>query len=311
MPVVGDVLVGDDADLFLYGGAHRVFEHALGTLVPSASSFAAFRANVEGRRRYCEQRGVAYQHIVFPDKQTSLLMQYEGRELVSLGRLYTEKVGPIFSFPLAAFRAKPRAFHLTDTHWNGVGQVRAACAVLRGFGWPEQELQLLAERMESEIVSTGRFYGDLGKKLEPKQGEERFRYNAPPSVVIAKNDLDAGNEGFIKLSYNAAAPDRRLLIYGDSFAQIAIEPLSVVFRTILFLRTRFFHPELADQVCPTHIVTSNVERYLAHVASDDERPAFFLMPLLKGRSVASDAQFAKLCNAMLSYGREPYRRVFG
>jgi hypothetical protein len=311
MPVVGDVLVGEDGDLFLYGGAHRVFEYATGLISPQEASFANLMANLEKRRAYCAERGVAYQHVVFPDKQSCLLTQYEGSEIRSLGRVYTERLGPVFGFPLQAFRAKPRAFHLTDTHWNGLGQIRAMSAVLEGFGWPEAEREELAERLQGQIVSMGGFYGDLGKKLDPRRGEVRFRYNAPESVLIAMNNLDAGNDGFMKLAYNPEAPDRRLMICGDSFAQIAVEPLSAVFRTILFLRTRHFHPEVAEQMQPTHVLTSNVERYLAHVQSDEDRHSFFMMPLLKGRTVSADLQFAQVCNAMLSYGREPYRRVFG
>jgi hypothetical protein len=311
MTVVGEVLVGEGGDLFLYGGAHRVFEYATGRITPPESSFANLKANLALRRKYCAERGIVYQHVVFPDKQSSLLSQYEGREIVSLGRLFIERLGPIFGFPLPAFRVMPRAFHLTDTHWNGVGQIRAMAAVLTGFGWPDSEQRELVSRLERQIVSMGGFYGDLGKKLDPRQGEERFRYNAPESTLIAMNNLDAGNDGFMKLAYNPEAPDRRLLICGDSFAQIAVEPLAAVFRTILFLRTRFFHPEIAEQMQPTHLLTTNVERYLAQVHSDENRQSFFLMPMLKGRAVSADPQFAQMCNAILNYGREPYRRVFG
>jgi hypothetical protein len=309
--VLGEVLVWPDGNLFLFSGAHRVFEFATGQAQPRAGSVLTFASNIEARRRYCTDRGVAFQHIVFPDKQTSLIPEYGGRPLLSLGRMYREQLGDVFTLPVEDYQARTDAFLRTDTHWSGRGQLLAMAAVLRAFGWPDEDLSGLLAKEEGKIVSVGHVCGDLGRKLEPKQGEERFRYQVTERVVVATNKLDAGNDGYMKLAFNPDAEDRRLLIYGDSFAQIAVEPLTAVFRLVLFLRTRFFHPEFVEQMQPTHVLTTNVERYLSQVDSDDRRPAFFMMPLLRGRSVSGDVHFAKLCSAILSYGREPYRRMFG
>jgi hypothetical protein len=309
--VVDEVLVWPDGNLFLFSGAHRVFEFATGKAQPKAGSIQTFASNVEARRKYCSGRGVFFQHMVFPDKQTSLIPAYDGKPLLSLGRHYRERLGDAFVFPEEDYRGQSDAFLRTDTHWSGRGQLLAMCAVLRAFGWPDEGLSALMAKEQERIVSLGHVCGDLGRKLEPKQGEVRLRYQGGERVVVATNNLDAGNDGFMKLAFNRDAEDRRLLIYGDSFAQIAVEPLAAVFRLVLFLRTRFFHPEFVEQMQPTHVLTTNVERYLAQVDSDEQRPAFFMMPLLKGRAVSGDVQFAKLCSAILSYGREPYRRAFG
>ena len=41
--------------------------------------------------------------------------------------------------------------------------------------------------------------------------------------------------------------ENRLLLFGDSFGRHCLAALSLFFREILFIRTRFFHPEIVAQ----------------------------------------------------------------
>jgi hypothetical protein len=59
---------------------------------------------------------------------------------------------------------------------------------------------------------------------------------------------------------------------------------------------------------PTHVVSSNVERYLPHHPTDQEAPHALLIPQLLGKPLAPDAGFYPALNAQLRPGTPIYDR---
>ncbi|TOL26640.1 hypothetical protein CGI02_10275 [Vibrio parahaemolyticus] len=50
--------------------------------------------------------------------------------------------------------------------------------------------------------------------------------------------------------------------------------LSLVYKRVIFCRTRYFHKEVFDNINPDIVLTGNAERYLSHVNSDDRAALF-------------------------------------
>ena len=101
----------------------------------------------------------------------------------------------------------------------------------------------------------------------------------------------------------------RLAFFGDSFGRHICKFLQFWFREIVFVRSPWFHPEMTALFRPHHVVTQNVERYLAAVPSDDRRPHFLLLPHLKGEPYAPPVEFVRQMSACLAVGRREYDQM--
>ena len=69
----------------------------------------------------------------------------------------------------------------------------------------------------------------------------------------------------INKTENIDLGSRRLALFGDSFAKACIKYLSFYFDQIMYVRSPFIIEELASKFQPSHIITSNAERYLSSV----------------------------------------------
>ena len=101
----------------------------------------------------------------------------------------------------------------------------------------------------------------------------------------------------------------RILAFGDSFSRDLSTLLSSFFFQVVFLRTPFYHPDVAAQKRPTIVIAEHVERYLSKALPDEDRPNFLLIPLLKDGAYRPSTEFASAFSAILSFGRPPTSRL--
>jgi SAM-dependent methyltransferase len=150
--------------------------------------------------------------------------------------------------------------------------------------------------------------GDLGSKLDPPVDSlETFALTNWKKFYF-RNDIPGGNNGGVDIYFSPQALfAKRLLWFGDSFGRETVRFLSYFFSEILFLRTPFYHNDIVEQMCPDLIISSNVERYLASVVPDENRPLFFMYPFLTGRRYEPSSDFAEAFSAILSYPRPNYK----
>jgi hypothetical protein len=150
--------------------------------------------------------------------------------------------------------------------------------------------------------------GDLGSKLgAPVGNKEKFVAIDWP-LRSFHNDLQ-GNDGIVDIYFSKnGLYSLRVLCFGDSFGRSFCRLASYFFSEITFLRTRYLHEEIVDQIQPDIVLSENVERYLDFCTSDEERPSFFMLPHLIGKSYNPNASFAEAFSAVLSYPRLPYKR---
>ncbi|MDB2407699.1 hypothetical protein N9W17_04140 [Jannaschia sp.] len=298
----GDVHVGRDGYLFLSGGRHGVFRLFSGEANPTASSPSTFIQNQAARAEACAQDGRAYRMVVFPEKCVTLADRIEGQgELSSLyERHYRDGVDAASGladrviYPLAELAGIDAPFDRTDTHLSIAG-AEAVARRLVGDLLPDQQEALaagIADNSKEREVS-----GDLGSKFDPPVTELRRVLPRPASQRMASNGIRGGNDGIlVLLEAPDSSTDATLLIFGDSFFRAMLPMLGLVWRRIVFCRTRFFHPEMVRAMKPDHVLGGVAERYLSRCEPDAMRPHFLAYPLILGRATDPDPDFPEMWN---------------
>ena len=79
-----------------------------------------------------------------------------------------------------------------------------------------------------------------------------------------------GNTNNVRLDFNAqAVSKKRLLIFGDSFMKQTLKFFAAAFREVLYIRSSVFQYDIVEMYAPDVIISSNAERYLSLVESDE------------------------------------------
>ncbi len=303
------VLFGEDGELYLAHGGHSVLDFATGRRQVSDEMFAIFEANVLGRAARCAAYGAKYLHLIFPDKQSVVRERFPFNNPVCLGLLYDQNCPSVSKHVrnlTEVLRREPSAvFKKTDTHLNDYGMALAASMIVETI--TGQQRSTVLEQFTSRPVAVQTAAGDLGMKVVPQLQSEDRSIIANWPLHFFSNGVGFGNDGLIDIYVSPSSLSKiRLVWFGDSFGRGCVRLLSLFFREIVFLRTRYFHEEIVFQIRPDVVVTENVERYLDVVAPDEEAPPFLLYPLLKGLAYAPSASFCEAMAAILSYPRSTY-----
>ena len=304
------VMFGSDGYLFLLDGGHHVFDLLLGLRKVAEQSYANFADNISRRAAICQRAGVGYLHVIYPNKHAVLTEQFPVTDPFRLAELYLDRSAELRErvlYPRPLLQpAKPAAFLKTDTHLTEMANVLATGAIVQrliGESQTEHVHRVLTFYKWGESVWTG----DLGGRFDPKLSERQRVLRGRWPFKWFHNDMTGGNDGIVDLLFSPQAIYRkRILVFGDSFSRNLASILSYFFMEVVFLRTRFFHDEMFEQIKPDFVITSNVERYLSSVDSDEARPPFLLYPYLNELNYAPDKAFAEALAAVLSYGRSPY-----
>jgi len=309
--VYGEVAIGRRGHLFLVGGAQSVLAYALGEMNIKPGIKRLFKENLEGRRNFCESVGARYCHIVCPDKHSVLRSEFPFTVKVQVGELFKGLFGDLFIYSreeLASCSAGD-SYWRTDSHWNLQGKLVFARKALEEFGFREEAIQPVFKEIIKDSTHEQQFCGDLGRKLQSKPHETGPSLRRAAHILHYSNHA-YGNNGTTMVSLNLRAPSGRLLMLCDSFAMGCIDIFSLFFREILLVRTPFFHYELARDFRPSHVLSSNVERYLPNTPTDREAPVGLLFPHVLGKALAPDVGYYPALNAQLRPGTLVYERFF-
>lgn len=298
------VIEGSEGFLYLRGGKQRVLDFLTGVSEIPPHAFERFERNLEMRAAYAKRVGARYLHCVAPDKHSVVRAHFPIPIRCITGEAFGEKVKTPFMFPVDALRDCPASFGYlkTDTHMNFEGRLAFAQLILRQLGMDMALVESRRETLAGLKRTFPHFSGDLGSKLNPPQTEKAdigVQLDRHGGVLHYSNYI-VGNNGLIAAHFNLESTTKdRLLIFGDSFVLHCLPMLSLFFRETLFLRTPYFHPELSDAFQPTHILTSNAERYLPNTSNDLDAPLGLLMAALSGKPWTTDLMPIQAINAAL------------
>lgn len=298
MKLEDGIIEGRDGYLFLTGGAHAVADFLSGRRQPAPASIVAFVANLRARRAFCKARDLPFATWIFPEKLYCLRDLVP--ELGTIQSLYLTAYRPamddataaIVSYPIEALDGRPRCFLMTDTHYSPLGDMIMAGQVLERLAPGAGQALRRAARMAA--TDRRKVAGDLGSKLTPPRRETVKELEPLRPHRIGSNGI-VGNQGAMFLVDSPeSTTDQTLLIFGDSFFRLLLPHLAVHYRRIVLCRSSYFHAEIVEAVAPAAILCGMAERYLSECASDDGRPHFLSIGLLRQKRSTPDTVFAEL-----------------
>jgi hypothetical protein len=298
-----DVARGPDGTLFLIGGQQNVLAYVSGAKRLNPLVIRTMKGNLTRRRDRCERMGARYVHMLCPDKHTAMPERFPYPIEVPIGRIYHDACEGLLEFPVEELRAiePTRGYRRTDTHWDSAGMIEFVRLTLLRLGIDDATFREAMPAIRALEVRKRAYCGDLGRKLTPRQLELGLLMNKPENSIYLSNNI-VGNTGGIRVFINFDAPFERLLVFGDSFILGCLGLFSLFFKEVFAVRTAYFHPELLGLFKPTHVVTSNVERYLPRIPSDKKAPIALLLAFLHKKRLAPHEQFYQGVNALLRQG---------
>ncbi len=262
--VENGVLFGHEGELFLAHGGHSVLDIATGRKQIDPAMFAVFEQNILGRAEISKSYGARYLHVIFPDKQSVLRDRFPFPDPVCLGLLYQHHCPQVSGHILnltSMLREQTRpVFKRTDTHLNDYGIALACADILEAVTGQHQDLlKSLLNCPKKELAVPG----DLASKLQGQPPENEVYFQPDWPIRFFSNSISFGNDGLIDIYISPKSiGTTRLLWFGEFFGRGCVKFLSLFFREIVFLRTRFLHDEMVFQLRPDVVVTQNAERYL-------------------------------------------------
>jgi alginate O-acetyltransferase complex protein AlgJ len=276
---------GQDGWLFLTGGSNFVihlYQRDSGHLPDRA--LEAWRDAIIDRKRRCDQLGIAYAHMVVPEKITiyghKLSSPIVDPDLAPSIRLATalqiDPAAPDYLDlvqPMRARRDEVDLYWRTDTHWTPAG-FRLAHDVLcdrLGLKKPSD--------LEDHCVAEGGRLMDLGVKLDPPAWEHvrvvswlkhasRVYENEVARLLetpVYGGAIHVGSRAIFK---NSRAPNKhRLMLVGDSFSSVGANALTAMlaetFEHVDFIWATNVDWRIVRREKPDFLITQMAERYMA------------------------------------------------
>lgn len=252
--------------------AQRQFSHFIGEKELDKKMQQNFRKNIFLNNDFCKSEGIVYKHIVFPAKIPSF------RKLFAEHGIHVEpmfrKVHDLENVVYPISRLNPEIdFYKSDTHNSDNGKLKLCDNLVSDLGAEIISNKALFEKRE--------FKGDLAQKLGLESTEEDkfvgFEDLNIGSFSFSTSKALAGNMGRIIFNYNSGAKYKsRILLFGDSFIQGLIPILNFYYEEIFYFRRPYVIQDIAKNLSPDIIVTSNAERYLASVPDASLCQPYFL-----------------------------------
>lgn len=287
-----DVHRGRDGWLFLAGGSNHVFD-----LFNEKGGFdeqknIAWSSLLKERFARARMFGADYMHMVVPDKAT-LYADKSGLEGIgfansALRRHYDlarrSGFGELIDCvtPMARQKRRRDLFYKTDSHWNYQGCLCAYLEFCRMAG------AIPAAHVLASPFQAGMALLDLGSRLTEQPREEfrvytffsRAKRVFANAMVDYKERNNCENDGRLHVGSqvvfrndDAAADPRRVILFGDSFAEYRTHLLTGMLAET-FSETHFVWSSAIDWSYvaahkPDLLATEMAERFLTILPQDD------------------------------------------
>lgn len=316
--IENEVLFGRNGELFLAGGAHSILKFMRGAEI-SATGTRLLHDNLVRRRVLSAQYGARFLHLIAPEKYVVYPQNLPLVQAGFMAQAYLKAGHTDAIYPIETLRnpRRGRSYPLTDTHWTPHGILAIVEMLALRCGMPAETVEAIGQKVSDEIREDGTiFYGDLGRKIEPKQGEPLLRFGTEFHCRVHENGMGHDftspiNDGrMVVIEAEQACSDQVLLLFGDSYLYHALELMALFFRRIVFTRTRFFHEELVQMVRPDVVISQMAERYMGSVTSDEVAPPFFMIPYLLNRPLTMTQEAALALTRVLCGPRKFDPAVF-
>jgi alginate O-acetyltransferase complex protein AlgJ len=282
---------GEDGWLFLRTGENHVERFFTEASYFSYAEIARWCALLDERKQRLKNQGIAYFHMIAPDKITVYSNKF-GRSLPhfnsrpssvlpnALGSIGLRDIYIDVAPDLIKERDNDLLYLKTDTHWTFAGALVAARSICRA-------MQLKCPDFGHRPLLTYSSALDLGEKLDPPADESVavFEFLAPAELTYANclvnlsSSFGQYRSGLLRGSHviyrNERAPnDLTLVLFGDSFCELPqvllTGMLAQVFREVHFMWSNSIDFGYVAEIRPDIVLTEIAERFVK-TFPDDER----------------------------------------
>ncbi|MCL1797166.1 MAG: hypothetical protein FWG24_02420 [Eggerthellaceae bacterium] len=245
--------------------------------------------NLSLMQGYSRARGSEFVFVVAPNKSSLypgympyyyLGQQNENRQLL---QACLEEKGVSYLDLFGLFVAEDEELYcLTDSHWNNVGALKVANALLDACD--------KAEAVVESSFTDDAFVGDIERMLYPKTARPEPLLVFSTGDWHGDNDASSVEDAFIKTvaDSGAARADAgtaagtttsgdTLLMFRDSFGNSLIPLMAPEFETAYFSKYVPYDFTQIETLKPTHTIVERAERHVGLLA---EAPAVLLAPSL-------------------------------
>ena len=311
--VINNVLIGHDNQLFLHEGNYNQFSFLSGKEVVSTASKHNFISNLNKRKDFARQHNIEFLHIVFPCKPLVLRHSCPEPYRSNIRSLFLHSYSPLFPerdhqkervlYPLSALikrQIEQDCYWKNDTHINAEGQLCIYQEIGKYIQGLRSNFPLL--RIREQLRQ-----GDLGLMLGDQEPLPSLCFPWLGELLQFSNTKElAGNAGDIVIVSNPLSQSkRRLVLFGDSFIKTMMHLFACDFRTILYIRGPYFQPDIINLFEPDVLITSETERYLAGVDSDNNGSSLLLSSIQSSAEYQPTKDFKEAFAAQLSHRSHP------
>jgi len=273
------VLIGSEGWLFLQNDANDSVGQYVGDVALSEQAVEGWHAFFRSVAAARAEFGFAFVQLFAPGKESVYDAFYPHRDRRSAQRpidavLALVPVDIPACYPADLLRpvpGRPHSYDKGDHHWNAVGGAIAGVAALRMVGCELPDPLSLGHR---EVAT----FGDLDSKISPRPLGTRL-YALRSRDVRVTFDSMCQNHGNVMISMNETAPDRSLLILGDSFGNYIQPALANCFRRIIRVHGHALDRRILEFARPDYVLSEMAERFVLRAPPDPD--AFDVTTLMR------------------------------
>ncbi len=271
----GKVVRGKDGWLFLDDDTNEVMRQQRGELLFTEQQLGDWRALLDERARWLQQRGVPYYllvppnpHSIYPDKLPFDIAPGTPRPVAQLIKhLEDDPASASLLYPLEELveRRDEPVYSKTGTHWTDLGAFVAyeALVDLIGDGTPVRRLTPADVTFHEEMAP-----GGLGRKVTPPEASTQI-YGRP---IDPAAHMKVDNRVFLnghRIEYECPPAGATVcLVFGDSFAHAMLPFLAESFGRVVFAHLATLDRLLVTEIKPDIVVSILNERFLIRVPVD-------------------------------------------
>ncbi len=271
--------------LFLTGGSNHV-QQLFTEAGTSALNLDGWVEIITARQERARQNRYVHLHVLAPDKLAIYPEYFDGDLNAGPGRALMQKLTEAGATqaiidlwePLRRAKTEGLIYWKTDSHWTTLGHWAACKEICLRLGIAAGD-----PLIEGPVQLALR---DLGAKVRPLQPEltQGLRFTAASTRTWrnelvafkeqAKRDNDMGLHvgSAVEFSNPEAVDRRRVLLFGDSFAEYReghlTHMLSKYFSTVRFVWSVSIDYRVVEVFSPDILLTENTERFLTYVPDD-------------------------------------------
>lgn len=268
-------LVGDDGWLYIWG-IDSLEEKVTGSMLATDDDLKALGDNVSRRAAWCRANGIAYRHLIGPDKSSIysdfLPSTFPRGSLTLLDQCVGEWSRPDREIKfidtvdvLRAAASDEQVYFKTDSHWNYRGALAVFNAISDSLS--DDGIDMAGFSDKDVLITQKRRVFELGA-LADEPSMEPFNFIRPANIrskIVFESDSARGK---IQVFENEDETLPRCVLFRDSYSSFFMPFLAERCSRLTVLKARHFWYDLVEQEKPDIVLTQIAERFLLPRADD-------------------------------------------